>query len=340
MLTFDQLYWLLVLPLPLLMTWLWPTYRERLMTVRLPFLDRLARLSGQSSERSPDTVKTPRGQRLLSWLVWALVVAALARPQWLEEPITRTEPARDLLVAVDLSGSMETQDFTDADGRQVDRLTAVKEVLRDFLARREDDRVALIVFGSAAFVQLPFTTDKLAVQQMLDETRVRMAGPKTMLGNAIGLAITLFERSEVPERMMIVLTDGNDTGSQVPPVRAAEIARDRDVVIHTIGVGDPSSAGEEEALDEAVLKSVATTTSGSYFHAADRDELEQIYVKLDELAPRKVETINHQPRRDLFYWPLGAALLLTLVFHGVGALASRRGGSRSRKGVAEESSAA
>ena len=339
MLSFDQLYWLLVLPLPLLVTWLWPAYRERLVTVRLPFLDRLARLTGQTSETASDTARTPRGQQLLSWLVWVLVVAALARPQWLEEPITRTEPARDLLVAVDLSGSMETEDFTDADGKRVDRLTAVKEVLRDFLARREDDRIALIVFGSAAFVQLPFTADKAAVQQMLDETRVRMAGPKTMLGDAVGLAITLFERSEVPERMMIVLTDGNDTGSQVPPVRAAEIARDRDVVIHTIGVGDPTSAGEEEALDEAVLKDVARITNGRYFHANDREELEQIYAKLDELAPRKVETISHQPRRDLFYLPLGAALLLTLVFHAVAALASRRGGNRKPKSAAEEASA-
>ena len=330
MLSFDQLYWLLVLPLPLLVTWLWPAYRERLVTVRLPFLDRLLRLTGQASETAPDTAQTPRGQQLLSWLVWALVIAALARPQWLEEPITRTEPARDLLVAVDLSGSMETEDFTDADGNQVDRLTAVKAVLRDFLARREDDRIALIVFGSAAFVQLPFTADKVAVQQMLDETRVRMAGPKTMLGDVIGLAITLFERSEVPERMMILLTDGNDTGSQVPPVRAAEIARDRDVVIHTIGVGDPTRAGEE-ALDEAVLKGVATTTGGSYFHAADRDELEQIYARLDELAPRKVETVSHQPRRELFYWPLGAALLLTLLYHGIAAVGSRANGGRSGK---------
>lgn len=117
-------------------------------------------------------------------------------------------------------------------------------------------------------MQLPVTTDKAAVQQMLDEIRLRMAGPKTMLGDAIGLAITLFERSEVPERMMLLLTDGNDTGSQVPPVRAAEIARDRGVVIHTIGIGDPSRAGEE-ALDETVLKSVPSTTGGGYFHAAD-----------------------------------------------------------------------
>ena len=232
---------------------------------------------------------------------------------------------------------METEDFTDADGRQVDRLTAVKEVLRDFLARREDDRIALIVFGSAAFVQLPFTADKAAVQQMLDETRVRMAGPKTMLGDAIGLAIILFERSEVPERMMILLTDGNDTGSQVPPVRAAEIARDRDVVIHTIGVGDPTRAGEE-ALDEAVLKGVAATTRGSYFHAGDRAELEQIYARLDKLAPRKVETVSHQPRRDLFHWLLGTALLLSLLYHGIAALATRVGSGRSAKVSAEASS--
>lgn len=337
MLTFDQLPWLLLLPLPLLMTWLWPAHRERLVTVRLPFLDRLARLTGQSTEASPDTAATPRGQWILSWLVWILVVTALARPQWLEEPITRTQPARDLLVAVDLSGSMETEDFTDADGRQLDRLSAVRNVLRDFLARREDDRIALIVFGSAAFVQLPFTADKAAVQQMLDETRVRMAGPKTMLGDAIGLAITLFERSEVPERLMILLTDGNDTGSQVPPVRAAEIARDREVVIHTIGVGDPTHAGEE-ALDEAVLKGVATTTGGSYFHAADRAELERIYAELDELAPRKVETLSYQPRRELFYWPLGAALLLSLLYHGIAALGSRVTGGRSGRAPAEASS--
>jgi Ca-activated chloride channel family protein len=169
---------------------------------------------------------------------------------------------------------------------------------------------------------------------MLDETTVRMAGPKTMLGDAIGLAITLFERSEVPERMLILLTDGNDTGSQVPPVRAAEIARDREVVIHTIGVGNPTRAGEE-ALDEAVLKSVASTTGGNYFYAADRGDLEQIYARLDELAPRKVETLSHQPRRDLFYWPLGGALLLTLIYHGIAAVGSRATGGRLNKTSAE-----
>jgi Ca-activated chloride channel family protein len=331
---FDGMLWFLLLPLPLLVAWYWPAYRERRVTVRVPFLDRLACLTGQSLDASPRASSVSRGQLVLNWLVWILIVVALARPQWLEEPLTRTLPARDLLVAVDLSGSMDTEDFTDTEGRQVDRLSAVKQVLRDFLARREDDRIGLIVFGSAAFVQLPFTADKEAVQQMLDETTVRMAGPKTMLGDAIGLAITLFERSEVPERLMIVLTDGNDTGSQVPPVRAAEIARDRDVLIHTIGVGDPTTVGEE-ALDETALKAVASATGGSYFHAANREELEQIYARLDELAPRKVETISHRPRRDLFHWPLAAAVLLTLLYHGLAAIGTRATGKRVTGASAE-----
>ena len=334
MFQFDGMLWFLLLPLPLLVAWYWPAYRERRVTVRVPFLDRLACLTGQSLDVSPRASSVSRGQLVLNWLVWILIVVALARPQWLEEPLTRTLPARDLLVAVDLSGSMDTEDFTDTEGRQVDRLSAVKQVLRDFLARREDDRIGLIVFGSAAFVQLPFTADKEAVQQMLDETTVRMAGPKTMLGDAIGLAITLFERSEVPERLMIVLTDGNDTGSQVPPVRAAEIARDRDVLIHTIGVGDPTTVGEE-ALDETALKAVASATGGSYFHAADREELEQIYARLDELAPRKVETISHRPRRDLFHWPLAAAVLLTLLYHGLAAIGTRATGKRVAGASAE-----
>ena len=334
MFQFDGMLWFLLLPLPWLVAWYWPAYRERRITVRVPFLDRLACLTGQSLDVSPRASSVSRGQLVLNWLVWILIVVALARPQWLEEPLTRTLPARDLLVAVDLSGSMDTEDFTDTEGRQVDRLSAVKQVLRDFLARREDDRIGLIVFGSAAFVQLPFTADKEAVQQMLDETTVRMAGPKTMLGDAIGLAITLFERSEVPERLMIVLTDGNDTGSQVPPVRAAEIARDRDVLIHTIGVGDPTTVGEE-ALDETALKAVASATGGSYFHAANREELEQIYARLDELAPRKVETISHRPRRDLFHWPLAAAVLLTLLYHGLAAIGTRATGKRVTGASAE-----
>ena len=181
---------------------------------------------------------------------------ALARPQWIEDPIVREEPTRDMLLAVDLSGSMEAKDFTDDRGQQVDRLTAVKQVLDDFLSRREGDRIGLIFFGTAAFVQAPFTGDLDVVRTLMDEAQVRMAGPRTAMGDAIGLAMKIFESSDVEDRVLIVLTDGNDTGSLVPPVRAAEIAGDNGIVVHTVAVGDPAAA-QEEKLDEETLEAVA-----------------------------------------------------------------------------------
>jgi len=262
-------------------------------------------------------------------VVWGLLVAALARPQYLEPPIHKTVPTRDLLLLVDLSGSMEAQDFKNQAGDQVDRLTAVKEVLADFLSRREGDRVGLVVFGNAAFVQVPFTQDLDASRILLDQLAPRMAGPKTALGDAIGLGITLFERSEVKQRVIIALTDGNDTGSQVPPAEAARIAADKDIVIHTVAVGDPTTVGEEK-LDEAALQGVASTTSGKYFFAGDRDQLEEIYTELDRLEARKVETISHRPRLDLFHWPLGAAFGLSLSFFLLRVWRTRRVQGASR----------
>jgi Ca-activated chloride channel family protein len=244
--------------------------------------------------------------------VWLCVVVALARPQWLEPPVTRTVPVRDLLLAVDLSGSMQTKDFSDARGQTVDRLTAVKQVLDGFLSRRKGNRVGLIVFGNAPFVQAPFTQDLDVCRQLLGEMRVGMAGPKTAMGDAIGLAVTVFERTEVPERVLIVLTDGNDTGSLVPPQKVAEVARDKKIVLYTVAVGDPKAAGEDK-LDVATLKQMAETTGGTYSHAGNRAELEEIYRQLDALPTQEAPTISHRPRRDLFHWPLALGLLVSFV---------------------------
>ena len=228
---------------------------------------------------------------------------------------------RDMLVALDLSGSMETQDFTDGSGAVAQRLTAAKQVLDQFLARRDGDRVGLVFFGSAAFVQAPFTDDLDVVRELLDEAQVRMLGPRTVLGDAIGMAIPLFERSEVDERVLIALTDGNDTGSLVPPARAAEIARDQGVRIFTIAMGDPQAAGEQ-ALDEATLKAVAQTTGGGYYHADDRAELEAVYAELDRLTPRQVESQSYRPEHELYFWPLGFAIGLSMLYFGMVELRS------------------
>ena len=304
---------LLLVLAPLLLRFLLPAYREDRRALRLPWFERIAALSGQDPAGVGAAAHTPRWQSIVLMLLWGLLVLALARPQLLEPPLEKSQPTRDLLLLVDLSGSMETADFTNAAGEQVDRLRAVKDVLDDFLTDRQGDRVGLVVFGTAAFVQVPFTQDLEATRLLLEETQVRMAGPRTAFGDAIGLAITLFERSELEKRVVIALTDGNDTGSRIPPAEAARVARDNAITIHVVGVGDPTAVGEE-LLDEQALRDVAQTTGGRYFHAEDRDTLSKIYAEIDRIEAREVETLRHQPRVELYHWPLAAFLGLGLLF--------------------------
>ena len=313
-LTFAHSWVFLLLPLPLLIRHLLPPFRDSRAAVRIPFFEMLTK----SVEAKPSSGAVVRRRSLwqviLFIVCWLCVVTAAARPQWLEPPIVREIPTRDLLLLIDLSGSMETEDFVNATGQKVDRLTAVKEVLDEFVRRRKGDRVAMIVFGTGAFVQIPFTQDLDVCRELLEQTSPRMAGPKTALGDAIGLGITLFERSDVEEKVMIALTDGNDTGSRVPPAEAARIAADHEITIYTIAVGDPAAAGEA-AIDEEALRDVAATTRGRFYRANDRADLAQIYTELDQIDTREVETISHRPRRDLFHWPLAIVMVMSLLYH-------------------------
>jgi Ca-activated chloride channel family protein len=330
MFTLAYPWLLLVLPLPALVWWLTPSHREPRQGLVVPFLSRLAEQSGQRPAEGAVIMRGGWVRRIALLILWGCTVLALARPQIIEPPITKNVPVRDLLLAVDLSGSMETKDFKDASGKTVDRLTAVKEVLDDFLARRKGDRVGLIFFGSAPFVQAPFTEDLKVCRELLDEAQVRMAGPQTAFGDALGLALTVFQRSTVKQRILIALTDGNDTASSVPPAKAAEIARDEGVIIHTVAVGDPRAAGED-ALDEEALKQVAFTTGGLYSHASDRGELEAIYKKLDELETHQAQTVSHRPRRDVYWWPLTVGLLASILQHVWQLLVSRAMSAREAK---------
>lgn len=322
-------YLFILLPLPVVLWFLLPSHREARPALAVPFMERLVRVTGRQAAPGAAVVRGSRIQKITLALGWLCLVTALARPQWVEDPITRTVPTRDLLLAVDLSGSMEVEDFKDAAGETVDRLTAVKQVLDDFLSRREGDRVGLIFFGSAAYVQAPFTEDLDVCRTLLDEAQVRMAGPQTMMGDAVGLAVHVFEEAETEERVLIVLTDGNDTGSRVPPDKAAAVARDKGITIHTVAVGDPKAAGEEK-LDEDTLKTMASATGGGFFHANNRDELEEIYGRIDTMSTREAETISHRPRHDLFHWPLAAFLVIGLLYHLLRLLIAERksGGER------------
>lgn len=305
---------LLLLPLPLLVRWLVPAYREQKESVRAPFFQELSERAGLKPSSGAVVLQRNIGQKLLLPLCWLLLVVAAARPQWVGEPITQIESARDLMLAVDLSGSMETKDFVDPDGNRIDRLAAVKLVLEDFVTKRETDRLGLILFGNAAFLQVPFTLDHVVFLQLLDEAQIGMAGPQTMIGDAIGLAIKAFDASEADQRVVILLTDGNDTGSRVPPPKAADIAAQNDITIHTIGVGDPAATGEAP-LDEQTLLQIADATGGRFFRANDLEQLDQVYTELDALEPLDFETHSYRPRYELYQWAVGAFVVLALAYH-------------------------
>lgn len=314
MFTFTYIWVFLLLPLPFLLRKLTKPHQEERPAIQTPFFDELVELSGQEPGSGSIVRKQPLLRQLITGLCWVLLVTALARPQWIEPPLVKEIPTRDLLLGIDLSGSMSTEDFTSKNGKKVDRLTAVKEVMDDFLMRRSGDRAGFIFFGSAPFIQAPFTEDLKLCRELLKEAQVGMAGPKTAFGDTIGLAINMFKESTVKDKLLIVLTDGNDTSSKVEPVKAAQIAADNDIVIYCVAVGDPQAAGEEK-LDEKTLKNVAQTTNGHYFWAGDLPELEKIYQKIDELSTHEIETISYRPKRELYYWPLGMVVLLSLLMH-------------------------
>jgi Ca-activated chloride channel homolog len=306
--------WLLaLLPLPLLIWWLLPPYREETSSVRLPFFGEVANAAGLQPSSCAVVPKTNWLQKILAPVCWALVLLALARPQFVEPPIVKIQPARDLLLALDLSQSMDTRDFRDPAGALVPRVDAVRKVVDEFVQRRKGDRIGLIVFGDAPFPQAPFTLDHATVRQMIAEALPGMAGPRTALGDSIGLAIKMFEASKAQEKVLVLLTDGNDTASKMPPERAAEIAASGKIRIHTVGIGNPDATGEDK-LDVAMLQQIAAKTGGRYFFGQDQKQLEAIYATLDAITPANQKTLSWRPRHELFFLPLGAALALVLAY--------------------------
>ena len=258
------------------------------------------------------------------WAVWILAVVAAARPQHVGDALALPVSGRDLLLAVDLSGSMEEQDFV-LQGQPVNRLYATKYVAEEFISERVGDRLGLILFGREAYLQTPLTFDRETVRTLLLESAIGLAGKETAIGDAIGLAIRTLEDAGVEDsrRVLILLTDGANTAGEVDPLKAAELAAERSMVIYTIGVGADSLTvrtlfGERQInpsadLDETTLAAIAEMTGGRYFRARDTEELAQIYALLDELEPAESEAAGFRPVTELFYWPLAGALALALV---------------------------
>ncbi len=278
------------------------------------------------------------------WSVWTLCVLAAARPQYVGDAVALPVSGRDLLLAVDLSGSMEEQDFQ-IEGRWVDRLTATKAVASDFIANRVGDRLGLILFGREAYLQTPLTFDRSTVGILLEESAIGLAGKETAIGDAIGLAIRTLDDAGIEEgrRVLVLLTDGANTAGEVEPLKAAELAAERGMVIYTIGIGADAltvrslfglrQINPSADLDEETLRAVAESTGGRYFRARDTDELAGIYALLDELEPAESDEQGYRPVTELFFWPLGAAALILVAAGLARALGGVPGWQRTRQGV-------
>jgi Ca-activated chloride channel family protein len=262
-------------------------------------------------------------QKILLGMSYLLVITALAKPYYIGEPLSKEISQREVLVAVDLSGSMATKDFKDKNGMAIDRLEAVKMVLQDFFKVRKGEKIGLILFGNAAFVQAPFTQDVGALEHLLNELKIGMAGPQTAMGDSIGLAVKMFQDSNVTDRMLIVMSDGDDTGSKVPPLTAAKLADKNGVSIFPIAIGDPQNAGEHP-IDTKTLQDIAKTTGGKFYYAWNSEELLDIYTQIDKLKPKEIKVITHRPQSDLFTYPLLVAILLLLGYGSYLFIQSRK----------------
>lgn len=316
-----ELQWpwlLLLLPLPLFARLL-PAQQRQEAALRVPFYRSAAALqdaTGLHTRKGPLKI-------LLLWLIWLCSLLAASNPQWVGEPVSLPGSGRDLLMAVDISGSMQIEDMTYL-GKNINRLQAIKIVVGDFVERRKSDRLGLILFGSQAYLQAPLTYDRNTVNQLLQETQIGFAGEKTAIGDAIGLAVKRLRARPDASRVLVLLTDGASNSGELTPQRAAALALKENIKIYTIGFGAeemivPGLFGARRVnpsqdLDEDTMREIADQTGGQYFRARNLEELSNIHHQLDLLEPIEFDEETFRPVQALFYWPLAVAFVLSLLW--------------------------
>lgn len=310
---------ILFLPLPLLVYWLIPKTTHQEAALHVPFFT----VASGFDSAGQFTYRRSFFKRLLMILMWLTLILAATRPQWIGEPIELPTSGRDLLLAVDISGSMGTEDMKVGTGMTT-RLNVVKSVVGDFVERRKGDRLGLILFGSQAYLQTPLTFDRNTVRSLLTETPLGIAGGKTAIGDAIGLAVKRLMTRPAENRVLILLTDGVNNVGEVAPLQAAKLARQEGIRIYTIGFGADElivpgllfnrKINPSADLDAKTLAEIASLTGGLYQRARSSSELVKIYAALDELEPVELELETYRPVKSLFYWPLGIVTILSLLF--------------------------
>ncbi len=319
MIEFGWPWFFYLLPLPLL-AWLLPRANRQEAALKTPSFNRLKRLSAELEPQSSRML-----WRSLVVLLWLALIIAGSQPKWVGDAITLPSSGRDLLLAVDISGSMGTEDMR-LSGQMVTRLAAVKAVVGEFVERRRGDRLGLILFGSQAYLQAPLTFDRKTINTLLMETPLGIAGGKTAIGDAIGLSVKRLLDRPAANRVLILLTDGVNNVGEVSPIQAAKLAAQEGITIYTIGFGADEmevsgllfnrTVNPSAELDTETLTEIAGLTGGLYQRARSTAELASIYLALDELEPIEVEQETYRPEKSLFFWPLGGALVLSLCVAG------------------------
>lgn len=305
------IFWLL--PLPLLVYWLWPAFTKRRAALLLPSFNRAAMAAGRRPRKSAwITRRNITGWLALS-LTWICLLGAASSPRYVGKPGKKIKTARSFLIAADISFSMAQTDWV-LDGKRTSRWDAVKTIMKDFVQHRQSDQIGLVLFGTHAYLQAPLTTDLDAITWLLDQTAVGMAGQMTSIGEAIGFSIKVFREDTIKQRIMLLLTDGIDAGQQVQPLDAAQEARKDSIVIYTLGIGKASGSGGYD-LDEKTLKNIAQITGGQYFNAMNAGQLKEVYKTLDKLQPVEYEEETYKPVQLLYMYPLAAAIALGLALH-------------------------
>ncbi len=316
--------WMLILlPLPWLLRRMLPPIHQIRPTAYIPFVTEWDVENRDVSARGAGLFRL-----ILLSLIWLMLLAATARPAWQGEPVSMAVSGRDLMLAVDISGSMGLKDFG-LNGHPVNRLTAIKAVADTFIDKRVGDRIGLILFGTHAYVQTPLTFDRKTVKTLLNEAVVGLAGRATAIGDAIALAVKRMQQSHrsisTPEndRVLILLTDGVNTAGNISPEQATDLAVEQGLKIYTIGVGADSMVlhsffggqrvNPSADLDVKGLTVIANRTGGRFFRARNTRALNKIYHIINRLEPVIRDHKVFRPRHALFMWPLALSLLLAMM---------------------------
>lgn len=310
MFEFANIWVFVLLPLPFLVYWLLPALHSRSDTMLVPFLKNASEASGEKLRKKAWVSKRNFLQWIFLVLIWISFLISLARPQITGQAEMKIKTVRSFVVAADISFSMANRDWV-LDGERLSRWEAIKSIMSDFIEKREGDRMAMVFFGTNAYLQTPFTTDLEVVDWFLEETEVGMAGQMTSIGKAIGFSIRLFEQDSLDQKVILLLTDGKDGGQGISPVDAAYVAKKDSIKIYTLGIGDPNASGSD--LDENTLINISSITEGRYFRAMDTGELEKAYEEIDQLEPMEFEEEENKPVTTLYHYPLIVSLLLSFL---------------------------